>query len=113
VQATDADRSTTPDKPDLMWTPQIEADIANWQTTGVFPFPSLGIYPAPMPHLYSREDLRLIYHVAALYSQLAAMEANNFTLWTRHIPTYVQSPLLLRGPCVVARCTLLIIFSFG
>ncbi|KFA69126.1 hypothetical protein S40285_00002 [Stachybotrys chlorohalonatus IBT 40285] len=90
VQATDADRSTTPDKPDLMWTPQIEADIANWQTTGVFPFPSLGIYPAPMPHLYSREDLRLIYHVAALYSQLAAMEANNFTLWTRHIPTLLK-----------------------
>jgi hypothetical protein len=70
-----------------MWTPQIEAAISEWQRTGVFPFPSLGIYPAPMPHLYSLEDLRLIYHVASLYHQLAAIDGNNFTLWTRHIPT--------------------------
>lgn len=40
-----------------------------------------------MPHMYSLEDLRLIYHVAALYDQLAVIDANNFTLWTRHIPT--------------------------
>ncbi|KYK57060.1 C6 transcription factor [Drechmeria coniospora] len=85
VQVPDAERSTTPDKPDLMWTPQIEAAIGEWQATGVFPFPSLGVYPAPMPHMYSLEDLRLIYHVASLYHQLAAIDANNFTLWTRHI----------------------------
>jgi hypothetical protein len=90
VQPPDADRSTTPDKPDLMWTPQIEASIAEWQGTGVFPFPSLGIYPAPMPHVYSLEDLRLIYHVASLYHQLAAIDGNNFTLWTRHIPTLLR-----------------------
>ncbi|PHH84081.1 hypothetical protein CDD83_2526 [Cordyceps sp. RAO-2017] len=90
VQAPDADRSTTPDKPDLMWTPQIEAAIADWQATGVFPFPSLGVYPPQMPHLYSLEDLRLIYHVASLYHQLASIDANNFTLWTRHIPTLLR-----------------------
>ncbi|KAM3533769.1 hypothetical protein MY4038_002972 [Beauveria bassiana] len=84
------ERSATPDKPDLMWTPQIEADIAEWQRTGVFPFPSLGLYPAPIAQLYSVENLRLIYHLAALYQQLAAMDANNFTLWTRHIPTLLQ-----------------------
>ncbi|KND91908.1 Sterol uptake control protein 2 [Tolypocladium ophioglossoides CBS 100239] len=90
VQVPDADRSTTPDKPDLMWTPQIEAAIGEWQATGVFPFPSLAIYPPPMPHLYSVEDLRLIYHVASLYHQLASIDANNFTLWTRHIPTLLR-----------------------
>ncbi|KAF5533457.1 UPC2-like protein [Fusarium napiforme] len=90
VQVPDAERSTTPDKPDLMWTPQIEAAINEWQRTGVFPLPSLGIYPAPMPHLYSVEDLRLIYHVATLYYQLATIDANNFTLWTRHIPTLLR-----------------------
>lgn len=84
------ERAATPDKPDLMWTPQIEADIAEWQRTGNFPFPSLGVYPAPMPQLYSVEDLRLIYHLAALFHQLAAMDANNFTLWTRHIPTLLS-----------------------
>jgi hypothetical protein len=90
VQVPDSERSTTPDKPDLMWTPQIEAAIAEWQRTGIVPLPSLGIYPAPMPHLYSVEDLRLIYHVAALYYQLATIDANNFTLWTRHIPTLLR-----------------------
>lgn len=53
----------------------------------MFPFPSLGIYPAPMPHMFSVEDLRLIHHVTSLYVQLQAFGANNFTLWTRHIPT--------------------------
>ncbi|KAJ4145612.1 hypothetical protein LMH87_004458 [Akanthomyces muscarius] len=92
IQVTpEPERAATPDnKPDLMWTPQIEADIAEWQRTGVFPFPSLGLYPAPIAQLYSVEDLRLIYHLAALYQQLAAMDANNFTLWTRHIPTLLQ-----------------------
>ena len=70
-----------------MWTPEIEAALVEWQRTGIFPFPSLEIYPAPVASHYSIEDLRLIYHIAALYHQLAAMDANNFTLWTRHIPT--------------------------
>ncbi|KAG6044525.1 hypothetical protein E4U17_000531 [Claviceps sp. LM77 group G4] len=90
VQVSDADRSTTPDKADLMWTPQIEATIVEWQATGLFPFPSLQIYPSPMPLMYSIEDLRLIYHVANLYHQLSAIDANNFTLWTRHIPTLLR-----------------------
>jgi hypothetical protein len=36
----------------------------------------------------------LIYHVALLYYQLATIDANNFTLWTRHIPTYVKQTCL-------------------
>ncbi|EFZ00695.1 Zn(2)-C6 fungal-type DNA-binding domain protein [Metarhizium robertsii ARSEF 23] len=90
VQVPDADRSTTPDKPNLMWTPQVEAAIAEWQATGVFPFSTLHVYSAPMPHLYSLEDLRLIYHVANLYDQLSVIDGNNFTLWTRHIPTLLN-----------------------
>lgn len=87
VSAADANRSTTPDKPDLMWTPEVEASIVEWQRTGVFPFHAMDIYPAPVASHYSVEDLRLIHHIASLYDQLAAMDANNFTLWTRHIPT--------------------------
>lgn len=90
VHVPDANRSTTPDKPDLMWTPLVEAAIADWRRTGVFPFPHLCLYPAPMPHLYSLDNLRLIYHVAALYDQLARTDTNNFTLWTRHVPTLLQ-----------------------
>ncbi|OAA40381.1 Zn(2)-C6 fungal-type DNA-binding domain protein [Beauveria brongniartii RCEF 3172] len=83
------DRAATPDEPDLMWTPQITTDITEWQRTRTFPFPFLGDYPIIEPQFYSVEDLRLIYHLAALYHQLAGMEANNLTLWTRHIPTQV------------------------
>ena len=90
VQATDPNRSTTPDKPDLMWTPEVEAAIVEWQSTGIFPFAFIGAGPAPVASHYSVEDLRLIYHVASLYHQLSALDANNFTLWTRHIPRYVS-----------------------
>ncbi|GKT95008.1 fungal Zn binuclear cluster domain-containing protein [Colletotrichum tofieldiae] len=81
------DRSTTPDKPDLMWTPEVEAAISLWQQTGQFPFPNLSIYPAPNPQYLNVEDLRLIYHVASICDELAAFDANGFTLWTRQIPT--------------------------
>ncbi|KAI8236927.1 hypothetical protein K4K57_006508 [Colletotrichum sp. SAR 10_99] len=84
------DRSTTPDKPDLMWTPEIEAAIAQWQRTGIFPFPNLGIYPEPNPQRYSVEDLRLIYHVAKICDELAVFDYNGFTIWTRQMPTIIK-----------------------
>ncbi|KAI0598193.1 hypothetical protein F4775DRAFT_201253 [Biscogniauxia sp. FL1348] len=84
------ERAATPDKPDLMWTPEIEAAIEQWQRTGMFPFPSLNIYPAPMPQYYSVEDLRLIFHVAAICNEMNAIDANGFTLWTRQIPTILK-----------------------
>ncbi|KAF7559851.1 hypothetical protein G7046_g4313 [Stylonectria norvegica] len=90
VQPSDADRSTSPDKPDLMWSPQIEGDIAEWQRTGIFPFQAPEFYAAPIVSYYSVEDLRLIYHVASVYCELKAIDANNFTLWTRHIPTLLS-----------------------
>lgn len=77
-----------------MWTPEIEAAIEQWQRTGVFPFPSLGIYPAPAPQYFSLEDLRLIFHVAAICNEMNAIDANGFTLWTRQIPTYVACELV-------------------
>lgn len=73
-----------------MWTPFVEAAIDEWRRTGIFPFPHLCLYPVPMPQFYSQENLRLIYHVVALYDQLARTDTNNFTLWTRHIPTLLQ-----------------------
>jgi hypothetical protein len=84
------DRSASPDKPDLMWTPEIEAAIEQWQLTGIFPFPGLNIYPTPAPQRHTVEDLRLIYHVASICNELAAIDANNFTLWTRQIPTIIK-----------------------
>ena len=57
-----------------------------WHRTGVFPFPELNIYPAPNPHSFTPDELRLIHHVATISSQLQQMDANKFTLWTRQIP---------------------------
>lgn len=84
------ERSATPDKPDLMWTPEIEAAIEHWRISGIFPFPSLEIYPAPNPQYLSVEDMRLIYHVASISHQLGTIDANGFTLWTRQVPTIIK-----------------------
>jgi len=81
------DRAGTPDKPDLMWNAENEAAIDKWQQTGVFPFPSLNIYPAPAPQRRSTEDLRLIHHAASISHQMMEIGANGFTMWTRQIPT--------------------------
>ncbi|KAK3956476.1 hypothetical protein QBC32DRAFT_124052 [Pseudoneurospora amorphoporcata] len=84
------DRSTSPDKPDLMWTPEIEAVIEQWQRTGLFPFPNLNIYPTPAPQYLSTDELRLIHHVASISNQMMEIDANGFTLWTRQIPTIIK-----------------------
>jgi hypothetical protein len=80
------DRNPTPEKPDLLWTPQIEQEIAIWQQTGNFPFPNLAVYPAPLPQFYTIEDLRLIHHVASISSELSLNGAGTFTIWTSQIP---------------------------
>ncbi|EFX01276.1 c6 zinc finger domain containing protein [Grosmannia clavigera kw1407] len=84
------DRSVSPDRPDLMWTPEIEAQISHWQQTGVFPFPELNVYPEPNPRCFSVDNLRLIYHVASICHQLRSIDADGFTIWTRQIPTIIK-----------------------
>jgi len=80
------DRAGTPDKPDLQWTPEIEAQIDRWKQTGLFPFPSLSVYPGPAPHLLTTDELRLIHHVASISHQMMELGAGKFTLWTQQIP---------------------------
>lgn len=87
-----------------MWTPPIETAIAGWQSTGVFPFPSLQLYPAPMPHLYTAGELRLMYYAANLYHQQTAID-NSCADWARHIPTLVKLDItngnqLIRFPSI-------------
>lgn len=69
-----------------MWTAEIEAAIERWQLTGEFPFPSLQVYPQLSPQSLSKEDLRLIYHVASISHEMAVIGASGFTLWARQIP---------------------------
>ncbi|KFZ15964.1 hypothetical protein V501_02477 [Pseudogymnoascus sp. VKM F-4519 (FW-2642)] len=56
----------TPEEPDLLWTPKIEAEINHWQKTGIFPFPELSIYPQPNPQAFSAEDLRLMHQAVKI-----------------------------------------------
>jgi hypothetical protein len=89
IQAPD-DRAGTPDKPDLQWTPEIEAQIDQWKQTGLFPFPSLSVYPGPASHLLTTDELRLIHHVASISHQMMEIGAGNFTLWTQQIPKIIN-----------------------
>lgn len=80
------ERTATPERADLMWTPEIETQITTWQQTGVFPFTELQIYPAPNPAFFTFDDLRLIHHVASVSSELSREGAGTFTIWTNQIP---------------------------
>ena len=76
----------TPEEPDLLWTPKIEAEIDHWQKTGIFPFPELSIYPQPNPQAFSAEDLRLMHHVVGISTELGMIDAGSFTIWANQIP---------------------------
>lgn len=82
------ERAPTPEKADMLWTPEIEAEIEMWQQTGTFPFPDMYIYPTPNPRFLTTEDLRIIHHVASISRELTIHDAGNFTIWTRQIPLY-------------------------
>ncbi|TQS39018.1 hypothetical protein Golomagni_00464 [Golovinomyces magnicellulatus] len=85
-----SDRSVTPERADLLWNPQIEADIAHWQQTGDFPFPELFVCPAIFPQQFSSEHLRLLYHIASVSSELGQYDANKFTIWTHQVPLFLK-----------------------
>jgi hypothetical protein len=80
------ERNSTPEEPDLLWTPKIEAELDHWQKTGIFPFPELSIYPQPNPQPFSAEDLRLMHHVAGISTELGMIDAGSFTIWANQIP---------------------------
>lgn len=90
------ERAPTPEKADMLWTPEIEAEIEMWQQTGNFPFPDMYIYPVPDPRFLTAEDLRIIHHVAAVSRELSIHDAGNFAIWTRQIPMYVDIYLVRR-----------------
>lgn len=79
-----------PEKADLMWTPQVEVEIEVWQRTGVFPFINLYGGNLSFPPSFPKENLRLLYHVASVSSELDRYNANNFTIWTRQVPLFLR-----------------------
>jgi hypothetical protein len=80
------ERAATSKTPDLLWNPEVKADVELWQQTGEFPFPNLCIFPALAPELFSFEELCLIHHVASISVKLTMHDAGNFTTWAAQIP---------------------------
>ena len=83
--------STQGEQPNLLWTPEIERSIDIWQQQGrfPFPFPELHIYPQPHWGSYSRDDLRLLYHVSQISNDMIASKSSKLTLWIEYMPRSV------------------------
>jgi hypothetical protein len=76
--------ATTP--PNLMITPEIDAEIEQWRTTGVPPFQELNFSPRNDWHRFSKSTLRLIYHIAGLSLDLHRRGLGETTVWSAHMP---------------------------
>ena len=83
------DHSGAAGQANLLWNPEIEAAVDLWRRTGEYPFPELNVYPQPQWHAYSRVDLRLIYHISTVSSELSRHQVSRLTLWTEQMPKYV------------------------
>jgi hypothetical protein len=70
----------------LLWTPEVSRAVDLWQSTGQFPFPDLHIYPPPQWQSLARIDLRLIYHVSSVCSEMLQSRTSKLTIWTEVLP---------------------------
>ncbi|KAL5114344.1 hypothetical protein ACEQ8H_007781 [Pleosporales sp. CAS-2024a] len=80
----------SPQQPNLLWTPEIEATIEVWRRTGEFPFPDLRVYPQPQWHTMSRTDLRLIHHLSSISNEMFRNRTSKSTLWTDMMPKFLS-----------------------
>lgn len=72
--------------PDLRMTPQIEQDLRNWRATGIYPFHSLGVTEQPPLAHRSDTDLRLIYHISSIATQIQNSESQDHSVWVARVP---------------------------
>lgn len=76
----------SPRQPNLLWTPEIEATIDLWRSTGEFPFSELRVYPQPLWRAYSKTELRLIHHLSSITNEMFRSQTSRLTLWTDLMP---------------------------
>ncbi|KAF4301367.1 putative C6 transcription factor protein [Botryosphaeria dothidea] len=79
-----------PQQPNLLWTPEIEATINIWQSTGEFPFPELNVYPQPQWRNYSKTDLRLIHHLSSISNEMFRGRTSKLTVWAENMPKFLS-----------------------
>lgn len=82
----------SPQQPNLLWTPEIEATIELWRQTGEFPFPELRVYPQPQWRTLTTVDLRLVHHLSSISSEMFRNRTSKATLWTDMMPKYGPIP---------------------
>lgn len=80
----------SPQQPNLLWTPEIEATIDIWRQTGEFPFHELRVYPQPQWHTLSRTDLRLVHHLSTISNEMFRNGTSKSTLWTDMMPKFLS-----------------------
>ena len=82
----------SPQQPNLLWTPEIEATIELWRQTGEFPFPELRVYPQPQWRALTTVDLRLVHHLSSISNEMFRNRTSKSTLWTDMMPKYAPIP---------------------
>ncbi|KAL1592334.1 hypothetical protein SLS60_011412 [Paraconiothyrium brasiliense] len=80
----------SPQQPNLLWTPEIDATIEQWRQTGVWPFDHLQVYPQPQWRIFPKTDLRLVHHVATISNEMFSHQTSKLTLWTDMMPKFLS-----------------------
>ncbi|KAF7194031.1 Sterol uptake control protein 2 [Pseudocercospora fuligena] len=86
----DSEGQSSPEQPNISFSPGTESRIDLWQQTGSFPYPGLQVFPPPQTHEYSKNELRLIHHLSAISNDLMAKGTSNLTIWTAKIPKFLS-----------------------
>ena len=79
----------SPKGPDLLLNHMIDSQLDNWQRTGAFPFPELGLRNTYQFQGLDKIDLRLIHHLSSLYRDLQRMGLLQCVPWIAQLPAYV------------------------
>jgi hypothetical protein len=80
----------SPQQPNLLWTPEIDATIELWRQTGEFPFTDLSVYPQPNWRAFPKSDLRLIHHLSSIANEMFRNKTSKLTLWTDLMPKFLS-----------------------
>lgn len=84
------DSPSSPQQPNLLWTPEIETTIELWSQTGEFPFPELRVYPQPQWRTMGKTDLRLVHHLSSISNEMFRNRTSKSTLWTDMMPKFLS-----------------------
>jgi hypothetical protein len=82
----DSEGQQSPEQPAVMLTPNSESRVDLWQQSGNYPFPDLQVFPPPPAHDYTRNDLRLIHHLANMSNDLLLKGSTGLTMWSQKMP---------------------------